>query len=30
VYRIIHEIDDIEHVVVVHRIDHRVTAYRPR
>lgn len=30
VYRIIYEIDNIEHVVVVHRIDHRATAYRPR
>ena len=30
VYRIIHEIDDTERPVIVYRIDHRATAYRPR
>ncbi len=30
VYRIIDEIDDAEHVVIVYRIEHRATAYRPR
>ena len=30
VYRIIDEIDDTERLVIVHRIDHRATAYRPR
>jgi mRNA interferase RelE/StbE len=30
VYRIIYEIDEIERLVVVHRLDHRSTAYRPR
>ncbi len=29
VYRIIYEIDEPERVVIVHRIDHRATAYRP-
>ena len=30
VYRIIYEIDDDKHLVIVHRIEHRSTAYRPR
>ncbi len=30
VYRVIYEIDEAEHAVVVHRIDHRRTAYRQR
>ncbi len=30
VYRVIYEIDDEQHVVVVHRIDHRRSAYRQR
>ncbi len=30
VYRIIYEINDTERLVIVHRIDHRATAYRPR
>lgn len=30
VYRIIYEIDESERVVIVHRIEHRATAYRPR
>ena len=30
VYRIIYEIDEPQRVVIVHRIDHRTTAYRPR
>lgn len=36
VYRIIYEIDDTERIddaerlVIVHRIEHRATAYRPR
>jgi mRNA interferase RelE/StbE len=30
VYRIICEIDDAEHLVIVYRIEHRATAYRPR
>ena len=30
VYRIIYEIDDVDHLVIVHRIEHRATAYRPR
>jgi mRNA-degrading endonuclease RelE of RelBE toxin-antitoxin system len=30
VYRIIDEIDDVEHLVIVDRIEHRATAYRPR
>ena len=30
VYRIIYEIDDDKHLVIVHRIEHRFTAYRPR
>jgi mRNA-degrading endonuclease RelE of RelBE toxin-antitoxin system len=30
VYRIIYEIDDAERLVIVHRIEHRVTAYRTR
>ena len=30
VYRIIYEIDDAEHLVIVHRIEHLATAYRPR
>jgi mRNA-degrading endonuclease RelE of RelBE toxin-antitoxin system len=29
-YRVIYEIEEAEHVVIVHRIDHRATAYRPR
>lgn len=29
-YRIIYEIDDTERLVIVHRIEHRATAYRPR
>jgi mRNA interferase RelE/StbE len=29
-YRIIYEIDECERLVVVMRIDHRATAYRPR
>jgi mRNA-degrading endonuclease RelE of RelBE toxin-antitoxin system len=29
VYRIIYEIDDTERLVIVYRIDHRSTAYRP-
>ncbi len=29
-YRIIYEIDDAERLVIVHRIEHRATAYRPR
>lgn len=29
-YRIVYEIDDEHVVVVVHRIDHRSTVYRPR
>lgn len=29
-YRVIYEIDHAEHLVVVHRIDHRATVYRPR
>ncbi len=30
VYRIIYEIDDDKHLVIVYRIEHRATAYRPR
>jgi mRNA-degrading endonuclease RelE of RelBE toxin-antitoxin system len=30
VYRVIYEIDDTEQLVIVHRIEHRATAYRPR
>ena len=30
VYRIIYEIDDRERLVIVYRIEHRGTAYRPR
>ena len=30
VYRIIYEIDDDKHLVIVYRIEHRSTAYRPR
>ena len=30
VYRIVYEIIDAESLVVVHRIDHRAVAYRPR
>lgn len=30
VYRIVYEIDDAEHLVIVYRIEHRATAYRPR
>jgi mRNA-degrading endonuclease RelE of RelBE toxin-antitoxin system len=29
VYRIIYEIDQAERVVIVHRIEHRATVYRP-
>lgn len=29
-YRIIHEIDDTERLVIVYRIEHRATVYRPR
>jgi mRNA interferase RelE/StbE len=29
-YRIVYEIDDAEHVVLVERIDHRADVYRPR
>jgi mRNA interferase RelE/StbE len=29
-YRIIYEIDDDNHLVIVYRIEHRSTAYRPR
>jgi mRNA-degrading endonuclease RelE of RelBE toxin-antitoxin system len=29
-YRIIYEIEDIERLVIVYRIEHRATAYRPR
>ena len=29
-YRAVYEIDDRERLVVVHRIDHRATVYRPR
>lgn len=29
-YRVIYEIDEAEHLVIVHRIDHRATVYRPR
>lgn len=29
-YRVIYEIDQADHLVIVHRIDHRATAYRPR
>jgi len=30
IYRIIYEIDDDKHLVIVYRIEHRATAYRPR
>jgi len=30
VYRIINEIDDTNRLVIVYRIEHRATAYRPR
>ena len=30
VYRIVYEIDDAERLVIVYRIEHRATAYRPR
>ena len=30
VYRIIYEINDAERLVVIFRIEHRATAYRPR
>jgi mRNA-degrading endonuclease RelE of RelBE toxin-antitoxin system len=30
VYRVIYEIDDTEQLVIVYRIEHRATAYRPR
>ena len=30
VYRIIYEIDEAERVVIVYRIEHRATVYRPR
>ncbi len=30
VYRIIYEIDDAGHLVIVFRIEHRAMAYRPR
>ena len=29
-YRVIYEIDESEHLVIVHRIEHRSTVYRPR
>ena len=29
-YRIVYEIHDDDRLVVVHRIDHRATAYKPR
>lgn len=29
-YRVIYEIDETEQVVIVHRIEHRATAYRTR
>ncbi len=29
-YRVIYEINEAELLVIVHRIDHRATAYRPR
>lgn len=29
-YRVIYEIDQADRLVIVHRIDHRATAYRPR
>lgn len=29
-YRVIYEIDDDDAIVIVHRIDHRADAYRPR
>ena len=28
-YRVVYEIDDAEHLVIVHRIAHRATVYRP-
>jgi mRNA-degrading endonuclease RelE of RelBE toxin-antitoxin system len=30
IYRVVYEIDDAEHLVIVHRVDHRATVYRPR
>jgi mRNA-degrading endonuclease RelE of RelBE toxin-antitoxin system len=27
---VIYEIDEYDRVVIVHRVDHRATAYRPR
>jgi mRNA-degrading endonuclease RelE of RelBE toxin-antitoxin system len=29
-YRVVHEIDDDRKVVIVHRVQHRRVAYRPR
>jgi mRNA interferase RelE/StbE len=29
-YRIIYEIDEAQLLVIVHRVDHRATVYRPR
>ena len=29
-YRVVYEIDEVERLVIVHRIDHRATVYRPR
>ncbi len=29
-YRVIFEIDEAEQLVIVHRIDHRATVYKPR
>ena len=29
-YRVVYEVDEANRRVVVHRIDHRATAYRPR
>lgn len=29
-YRVIYEVDEAEQLVIVHRIDHRATVYRPR
>lgn len=30
VYRIVYEIDDAEHLVIIYRVEHRATVYRPR
>jgi mRNA-degrading endonuclease RelE of RelBE toxin-antitoxin system len=30
VYRVVYEVDDVDGLVIVHRIDHRATAYRAR